>query len=141
MGRWLDEGEEPQSQSLSVLTAYRAWSHWCAKLDGGGYQVRHVAARRERLSREQVVNPLCEVYARAVFEVSLALHFDGVDTQVDHHVLLQIAESFGLSTADEVYRLVSGVGPVVRRLDSEDAAGRLLTEGSCQTDQTPESGK
>lgn len=125
MGRWLDDTEAGKGHAFSVMSCYRAWSHWCAKLDGGGYQVRHVAAKKDRLTREQLLDPLCEIYARAVFECALALHFDRVDSHVDHEVLLQIVEAFGLSTADDVYRAVELVGPVVLRGSEGDAMRRL----------------
>lgn len=129
MGRWLEETEEKEGHAFSVMACYRSWSHWCARLDGGGYQVRHVASRKDRLTKEQAIEPLCEVYARAVFEVALALEYDGVDSQVDHHVLLQISESFGLGMADEVYRRVTAIGPVVQR-PLDDGEAKKLPEGA-----------
>lgn len=125
MGRWLDDTEANTGHVFSVMACYRAWSHWCAKLDGGGYQVRHVAARKDRLTHEQLLDPLCEIYARAVFECALSMNFDRVDSHVDHEVLLQILEAFGLQTADDVYRAVEKVGPVVLRGSEGDAMRRL----------------
>lgn len=126
MGRWLDDSEAKEAHPFGVMSCYRAWSHWCAHLDGGGYQVKHVAARRERLSHEQVVMPLCEVYSRAVFEVALALEYDRCDTHVDHEVLLQIVDAFGLAMADEVFVACEKVGPVVKRTLEGNAMKRIV---------------
>lgn len=125
MGRWLDDASEAKSHAFSVMSCYRSWAHWCARLDAGGYQVRHVAHKKDLLKPDQIVEALCEVYSRAVFEVALAIEYDKVDSRVDHQVLLHIAESFGLAVADEVHRWVSELGPIVKR----DADSVALTAG------------
>lgn len=120
MGRWLDDATEAKGgHAFGVMACYRSWAHWCARLDAGGYQVRHVAHRKDRLQPDQILEALCEVYSRAIFEVALAMEYDKMDSQVDHQVLLQITEAFGLAVADEVHRWVNELGPVVvRTLDS-----------------------
>lgn len=116
MERVMDCEGAGAANPFGVMSCYRAWSHWCARLDGGGYQVRHVSARVDRLKADKAVEVLCEVYARAVFEVSLAMCFDNCDSRVDHEVLLQIADSFGRPVAERVYERVASVGPVVQRV-------------------------
>lgn len=113
MSRLMDEVLPGAPKPFAVMTAYRAWAHWSAVLDGGGYQVKHAAAKRDVLSSESALTVLCEVYARAVFEVALAMHFDGVDSKVDVEVMLQVVDAFGPDYAEEVYARVSAMGPVV----------------------------
>jgi hypothetical protein len=109
----LDAAAEGPEKRFAPMTAYRAWAGWTALIDGGGYQVKHVAARRDVLSPESAVRVLCEVYARAVMEVALAMYFDRCDSRVDVEVMLQMVDAFGQEVAEEVYRRVAAVGPVV----------------------------
>lgn len=112
MNRLLDTLPEERAP-FSVMAAYRAWASWVALLDGGGYQVKHVVARRDSITAETAVRVLCEVYARAVFEVALALEFDKADSKVDVEIMLQIIDAFGRSVGEEVYARVGAIGPVV----------------------------
>ena len=113
MIRLMDQAPPDAPKPFSVMVAYRAWAQWTAVLDGGGYQVKHVVAKRDVLSLESAVRVLCEVYARAVFEVALAMRFDRVDSKVDVEVMLQIVDAFGQEVGEEVYARVRAVGPVV----------------------------
>lgn len=102
-------------------TAFRAWSGWTALIDGGCYQVRHIAARRERMSLSDAVKCLCEIYARAVFETAFGMFFSDVDSRADVEVLAQITDAFGPEIARRVAADVAEVGPVPpasRKLDT-----------------------
>lgn len=100
-------------QEFGVMACYRAWSYWVARLDAGGYQVRHVVQRRERLSRDQIVECLCEIYSRGLFETALSVHFEGVDSKGDAEVLDQILLSFGEGVVADVVRLTAEHGPTL----------------------------
>lgn len=118
----LERADEKRHPWLPT-TAFRAWSHWTAQIDGGCYQVRHVAERRERMSQADAVKCLCEVYARAVFEVAFGIFFSDVDSRADIEVLTQITHAFGANVARTVAEEVSIVGPVPpvsRQLDRVD---------------------
>jgi hypothetical protein len=124
-----DGAAEGPQKRFAPMTCYRAWAGWTAVIDGGGYQVKHVAAKRDVLSSESVVRVLCEVYARAIMEVALATYFDRVDSKVDVEVALQILDAFGLEMAEEVYRRVQAVGPVVPYA-GRHPGGIVLTRGT-----------
>lgn len=106
------DADEAMSE-FGVMSCYRAWSYWVARLDAGGYQVRHVVQRRERLTRDQMVECLCEIYARGLFETALSVHFEGVDSKGDAEVLDQITLSFGEGVMRDVVRLVAEHGPTL----------------------------
>ena len=100
------------TDALSVPAAYRAWAHWCNKAGVGGMQVANIAVAREHMEKEMVLMCLCEVYARAVMEVAIGLHFSHADSQVDVLVLQHMSEMFDAGVAVLVQDRCSRVGPV-----------------------------
>jgi len=55
---------------------------------------------------------LCEFYSRAIFECSIAAHFDGAELRTDYIVLENIADAFGARVAFEVHTAVEREGYV-----------------------------
>lgn len=106
--------------AFGVMPCYRAWAYWVARLDGGGYQVKHVVARRDMLTGEQIVTALCEVYSRAVFETSLSVHFEGIDSKADEEVITQIAIAFGELVAQDVITWTAKHGPLVQHASRDE---------------------
>jgi hypothetical protein len=110
---------EPESTyPLTVPHAFRAWSRWTNALGVGCLQVPHVArvyeGKTDADSRCKMMDALCEVYSRSVFEVTIGLEYDRVDSLADVHVLQQIAETWSLQTAEIVHHSVRLAGPVAR---------------------------
>jgi hypothetical protein len=103
---------------LTVPSAYRAWSHWTNKLGVGCLQVPHVfrsfEGRTGDADRDHLLAALCEVYSRAIFEASIALEYDRVDSLVDIHVLHEVSDRWGPDMATLVHASVRAVGPVAR---------------------------
>lgn len=95
--------------------AYRAWARWAAELDGAGYQVRHAHALRDKAPVELVAKVLCEVYARATFEVALGWHFDELDSHADEQVAEHIRQLFNADTFAAVRAECERHGCVVTR--------------------------
>lgn len=104
--------QQPQARELHPMAFYRAWSGWCAKLDGGGYQV-HTAKWLENLDAPTRVDILCEVLARASMECALGLHFDHADMRTDILVAEQIRSIFDAPMLAQVVALVSAQGPLM----------------------------
>jgi hypothetical protein len=105
-------------KSLTVPNAYLAWAHWVNLQNVGGLQVAAVhAAFNGRVSpddeRARLV-ALCEVYARAIFETALAIHFDECDSMSDVQVATHIALHFSDDLAVSVHRACRAHGPTVR---------------------------
>ena len=103
---------------LTVPLSYRAWAHWSSVVGVGCLQVATLRqtfeGRSEPPEMQQLQDALCEVYSRAIFEVSIGLHFDRVDTRSDVCVLQLICELFDWGLAQYTHERVSKTGPVVR---------------------------
>jgi hypothetical protein len=99
----------------SVPEAYRSWAGWVGRLDAGGYQVKHAHAARDKAEPDVILSVLCEVYARATFEVALGWHFDVLDSHADEQVRAHIREMFSAEMAEKVRERVGEMGVVVRR--------------------------
>lgn len=107
---------------LTVPTAFRSWAAIVGELGCGGMQVGAVRQHKTdgTMSEETVQLALCEVYARAVMETAIGLHFDSVDSGVDQLVLSHIEELFSLDYARGIHETVRERGPVVH--DTIDVA-------------------
>lgn len=102
---------------LTVPTAFRAWSGWANKQGFGCLQVAALRASFHGAGDDELarlMTALCEVYSRAIFECSLALHFDRADSRVDAHVFGQICELFDPLVAARVHDDCAASGPVCR---------------------------
>lgn len=114
--------EKRSVNPLTVPHAFRSWSHWTNKLGIGCLQVPYVFAQFEGATSDsdlaQLLDALCEVYSRAIFEVCIALQYDRVDTLADVHVLQLVHDRWGIGMADAVHQTVRAHGPVARELQA-----------------------
>jgi hypothetical protein len=112
--------ENTSPAPLSVPTAFRAWCFWANSLGVGCLLVPSIQRSFEgRLSddaKKQLVVALCEVYSRAIFETTLGLEYDLVDSHADVHVFHEIESRWGLPLAELVHARVLANGPVSRDL-------------------------
>lgn len=108
--------------ALTIPAAYRAWASWCNQQGFGGMQVARIhssfAERTNPQDAEACLVALCEIYARAVMEHSIALAFSRVDSAVDAHVYAQIHELFSPAIALAVHDACAARGPVARSVDA-----------------------
>jgi hypothetical protein len=127
-------------KSLTVPNAYLAWAHWVNLQDVGGLQivaVQQAFSGRVTPDDERArLTALCEVYARAIFETALAIHFDEVDSMSDVQVATQISMHFSDELALAVHRACRAHGPTVR--DAAAMFGPIAEDLEEATQTAPE---
>lgn len=80
--------------SHNISRAYRVWATLVNRCGVGGLQVAGIAAVRDRLTNDQLIDALAEVVARAEMELCIGIHFDHADSGVVRAVYELIGEVF-----------------------------------------------